>query len=216
MPRETGLFRIRPDGALTDIAAVMAGPSPGFAVDPTAGPDDFTYRRRMEADTCRIDLDIGQQQRVNGEWVPLVYPLAKGPGVNERTPSHETAPIVRSPAERAEIDRDEQASAHAGNLRQGLSSTFKTTVGFEGSKDCFEAVWIFQVEQHGVTFLFPAGLKAELNRFFIERVDVDADHSTLYLSRGSCRFGFTISASVSRDGSWVPLPIAPPRQTKIK
>ena len=48
-----------------------------------------------------------------------------------------------------------------------------------------------------------------LKRFFIERVDVDADDSTLYLSRGPCRVGFTIGASILRDGAWVPLPIAP-------
>jgi hypothetical protein len=60
-----------------------------------------------------------------------------------------------------------------------------------------------------VTLWFPAGLERELNRFIIERVDVDADHSTLYLSRGSCRVGFTVGASTLREGSWAPLPIAP-------
>jgi hypothetical protein len=74
---------------------------------------------------------------------------------------------------------------------------------------CFEAVGTYQIDQGGVTLLFTPGLGGEFNRFFIERVDVDADHSTLYLSRGSCRVGFAISASISREGSWVPLPIAP-------
>jgi hypothetical protein len=102
-----------------------------------------------------------------------------------------------------------QVRAHAGNLLQGWTATFKSIVGFEEAKDCFDAVWTFQIDQSGVTLLFPAGLAGELNRFFIERVDADADHSTLYLSRGSCRVGFTISASTFREGSWVPLPIAP-------
>jgi hypothetical protein len=102
-----------------------------------------------------------------------------------------------------------QVRAHAGNLLQGWTATFKSVVGFEEAKDCFDAVGTFQIDQSGVTLLFPAGLAGELNRFFIERVDVDADHSTLYLSRGSCRVGFTISASTFREGSWAPLPIAP-------
>jgi hypothetical protein len=76
-------------------------------------------------------------------------------------------------------------------------------------QDCFEAAGTYLIDQRGVTLLFPTDLGGELNRFFIERLDVDADHSTLYLSRGSCRVGFTISASISRDGSWIPLPIAP-------
>jgi hypothetical protein len=75
---------------------------------------------------------------------------------------------------------------------------------------CFEAVGTYLIDQGGVTLLFPTDLGRELNRFFIERVDVDADHSTLYLSRGACRVGFTVSASVLRDGGWIPLPIAPP------
>jgi len=76
-------------------------------------------------------------------------------------------------------------------------------------QDCFEAVGTYLIDQGGVTLLFPTDLGGELNRFFIERVDVDAWHSTLYLSRGSCRVGFTVSASTLREGSWVPLPIAP-------
>jgi hypothetical protein len=51
-----------------------------------------------------------------------------------------------------------------------------------------------------LTLLFPAGLEGDINRFFIERVDSDADHSTLYLLRGSFRVGFAISASVLREG----------------
>jgi hypothetical protein len=105
-----------------------------------------------------------------------------------------------------------RARAHAGNLLQGWIATSKGTVGFEGAKDCFDAVATYRIDQLGLTLLFPAGLEGELNRFFIERVDADADHSTLFLSRGSCRVGFTISASIFRDGVWIPLPIASPRR----
>jgi hypothetical protein len=76
-------------------------------------------------------------------------------------------------------------------------------------QDCFEAVGIYLIDQDGVTLLFPTDLGGELNRFFLERVDVDAWHSTLYLSRGACRVGFTVSASTLREGSWAPLPIRP-------
>jgi hypothetical protein len=211
-PQQTGLFQIRPDGAVTDIVAIMRNTGPGYHMDPTAASDDFTFRRRLEAESCRIDIDISEQQQRNGEWVPLVAPLARGPEglLNERArPRKEDDPIARPPSEREAFDRDSGASANAGSLRQGLTGTIKSNVGFLGAKDCFDAIGIFQIDRSGVTLLFPAGLQGELNRFFIERVDVDADHSTLYLSRGSCRFGFTISAAVSREGAWVPLPIEP-------
>jgi hypothetical protein len=211
-PQQTGLFRIRPIGNVTDIVAIMKGTGPGYHMDPTPGPDDFTFRRRIEADSCRIDIDIGEQQQRNGEWVPLVSPFARGP---EATPKESARlrkqddPLPMSPAEREALYRDDAASAHAGSLRQGMNGTIKSYVGFEGAKDCFDAIATFQIDGSGVTLLFPAGLEGELNRFFIERVDVDADHSTLYLSRGSCRVGFTISASILREGSWIPLAIAP-------
>ena len=213
-PQQTGLFRIHPDGAVTDIVAIMRNTSPGYHMDPTAAPDDFTFRRRLEADSCRIDIDIGEQQQRNGEWVPLVSPLARGPEAilqESARPQKEDAPVARPPSEREALDRDFGASANAGNLRQGLTGTIKSNVGFEGAIDCFDAIGIFQIDRSGVTLLFPAGLEGELNRFFIERVDVDANHSTLNLSRGSCRVGFTISATVSREGAWVPLPIALPK-----
>jgi hypothetical protein len=216
-PQQTGLFRIRPDGAITDIVAIMTNTGPGYHMDPTAAPDDFTFRRRLEAESCRMDMDIGEQQQRNGEWVPLVAPFARGPEaiLNESArPRKEDPPVARPPSEREAFDRDFEASKNAGSLRQGLTATIKSTVGFEGSIDCFDAIGIFQIDRSGVTLLFPAALEGELNRFFIERVDVDADHSTLYLSRGSCRVGFTISGSTFSEGSWVPLPIAPFERSK--
>jgi hypothetical protein len=141
----------------------------------------------------------------------LVYPFARGADAIRESSrkTHGNPPF--SPAEIEAFNRDYDASAHVGNLRQGVVATFAQLLGFEGAKDCFDAVGTYLIDRSGVVLLFPVGLGGELNRFFAERVDVDADHSTIYLSRGSCRVGFTISASLLRDGSWVPLPIAPPR-----
>lgn len=212
-PQETGLFGIGPDGAITDIVAIMgnANPGPEYDTNPTAAPDGFTFRRRLEAESCRIDIDIGEQQRRNGEWVPLASPPAITPEALDEIVRlrMKAAPVARPPSEREALDRDNEASKNAGRLCQGLTATIKSYVGFVGAKDCFDAIGIFQIDRSGVTLVFPAGLEGELNRFFIERVDGDADHSTLYLSRGSCRVGFTISAAISREGVWVPLPIAP-------
>jgi hypothetical protein len=211
-PQQTGLFQIRPDGVITDIVAIMRNTGPGYHMDPTASSDDFTFRRRIEAESCRIDIDITEQQQRNGEWVPLLAPLARGPDAvldESARPRKEDPPVVMSRSEIEALDRESSAGANAGALRQGVTGTMTSYVGFLGKRDCFDAVANFQIDRGGVTLLFPAGLQGEFNRFFIERVDVDADHSTLYLSRGSCRVGFTISAAVSREGSWVPLPIEP-------
>jgi hypothetical protein len=206
-PQQTGIFRILPNGGVTELLPVLRGKGGGWRMDETAAPDDFTYRRRVATDTCRLDIDISEQQRRNGEWMPLLS--ASRP---KAIPDDDRKPHVSrsmSPAEIEVSDRYMRVRANAGNLLQGWTATFKSVVGFEEAKDCFDAIGTFQIDQSGVTLLFPAGLAGELNRFFIERVDVDADHSTLYLSRGSCRVGFTISASTFREGNWLPLPIAP-------
>lgn len=209
-PRQTGIFRIASDGSVTDIVAVLRGASRDWRQDPTAAPNDFTYRRRVALDSCRIDIDIGEQQQRNGEWLPLVYPFARGvEAILESARKADHSPPF-SPAQIEAFNRDFEAGAHAGNLRQGVTATFKDVLGFDGAKDCFDAIGTYQIDQSGVVLLFPVGLGGELNRFFAERVDADPEHSSLYLSRGSCRVSFTISASISRDDSWIPLPIAPP------
>jgi hypothetical protein len=206
-PQQTGIFRIRPNGGVTEILAVLQGKG-DWRMDETAAPDDFTYRRRAATDTCRFDIDVSEQQQRNGEWMPLLSASRPNAIPDDRGRKPDVSRAM-SPAEIETSDRHMRVRAHAGNLLQGWTATFKSVVGFEEAKDCFDAVGTFQIDQSGVTLLFPAGLAGELNRFFIERVEVDADHSTLYLSRGSCRVGFTISASTFREGSWVPLPIAP-------
>jgi hypothetical protein len=215
-PQQTGLLRIEPDGRVTDIDAVLwlvpellprsdGKVVKGMDLSPVPAPDDFTYRRRRAMESCRIDVDISEQQKRNGAWVPLLSSAR----TNAPAKGEISAAPAMSPTEDEAYERHINARGHIGNLRQGVTLTFRSGVEFEGAKDCFDAVATYRIDQLGVTLLFPAGLKGELNRFFIERVDSDADHSTLYLSRGSCRVGFTISASVLREGSWVPLAIAP-------
>src|SRR3954462_13225189 len=67
-PQQTGLFRIAPNGRVTDIEAILWWPvesssSKGKVMDlsPVPAPDDFTYRRRLAMEACRIDLDITEQ-----------------------------------------------------------------------------------------------------------------------------------------------------------
>jgi len=71
-PRQTGMIRISSNGGLTDTLVLLKDDSRGYRMNPTAAPDSFTRRRRIETDSCRIDIDIGEQQQKNGEWKPLV------------------------------------------------------------------------------------------------------------------------------------------------
>jgi hypothetical protein len=207
-PQQAGVIRIDAQGGVRDVVIVLALPgSRDWTIETTAADaDDFSFRRRLATDSCRIDIDVSKQQQRNGEWVPL----SKQP--SER-PNDDLAPKINDSAAGSSaenvFDRYNRARASAGSLRQGVLGILRNSLWRGELQDCFEAVGTYLIDQGGVTLLFPTDLGGELNRFFIERVDVDAEHSTLYLSRGSCRVGFTVSASTLREGSWVPLPIVP-------
>lgn len=206
--QQTGTIRIDAHGGVRDVVVVLPG-GRDWTIESTADADDFSFRRRVATNSCRIDIDVSEQQQRNGEWVRLPKHPPEQPKAipDDSTPEIDDRPAMSS-AE-SPIDRYNRARASAGSLRQGVIGILKSGLWQGELQDCFEAVGTYLIDQGGVTLLFPTDLGGELNRFFIERVDVDADHSTLYLSRGSCRVGFTISASISRDGSWIPLPIAP-------
>ena len=207
-PQQAGMIRIDAQGGVRDVVIALALPgSRDWTIETTAADtDDFSFRRRLATDSCRIDIDVSKQQQRNGEWVPL----SKQP--SER-PNDDLAPKINDSAAGSSaenvFDRYNRARASAGSLRQGVLGILRNSLWRGELQDCFEAVGTYLIDQGGVTLLFPTDLGGELNRFSIERVDVDAEHSTLYLSRGSCRVGFTISASTLREGSWVPLPIMP-------
>jgi len=213
-PQQTGTFRIGPHGTVHDILVVRHGDQ-FWRMGETADPDDFTYRRRVTTESCRIDIDISEQQKRNEAWAPLLQKSSTQPNASSDGGAPKTDdPPAMPPAEREAYERANRAYVHAGDLRQGVTATVSGGTRFLGMDDCFEAIATYLIDQGGVTLLFPTGLGGELNRFFVERVDSDAEHSTLYLSRGSCRVGFTISAATLREGSWVPLPIAPLRSSK--
>jgi hypothetical protein len=205
-PDQKGMIRIGTYWGVKDTVVVL--PSPGDWTIETAAPDpdDFSFRRRLATASCRIDIDVSKQQQRNGEWIPLSKQSPERMNA-DRTPKVDRPATVKS-AE-SPFDRYNRARASAGSLRQGVLGIFTNNLWKGEVQDCFEAVGIYLIDPRGVTLLFPTDLGEKLNRFFLERVDVDADHSTLYLSRGSCRVGFTISASILSNGSWTPLAIAP-------
>lgn len=209
-PRQTGMFRIGKNGIVTDISVILRGDSPDYRMNPTAAPNEFTYRRRIDTDFCRIDIDIGEQQKRNGEWTPLIYPLARGlDAILESADKKDDYP-----ASQIEMYIQNSRAGPRGSLRQGVTATYADYLRFEGAKDCFDATGTFVIDKSGVTLLFPTNIGSELNQFSIERVEVDADHSALNLSQGSCRVVFAISASTSRDGVWTQLPILPFKESR--
>jgi hypothetical protein len=214
-PHEFGTLLFRSDGTIFNLEAFGSAADPLRGTIGTAALDDQTYRHRIAGDTCRVDIDIAEQVRRNEVWTSVLLPRMSRPSLT---------PEERSEAERQYRDshRDpvpleqwgryvdaRNARSTMGTLRQGISYTISNGLGFDGAQPCFDGIGDYLVDQRGLEVHFVTNLPGGLNRFVMERVDIDDDHSRLYLTHGECRFELTISASILAQNKWMPRSIAP-------
>ncbi len=126
--------------------------------------DDETQRYRIETPDCQMDIAVREQVRREGAWVSLLVPRQQRPSL----------PVE----ERRELQRQ-----FIENLRTPKEQAFP----FEDRpQTCFDAVGDFQIERSGIRFAFLTPLPGDLNRFVIERTDLDANRGRLYFTRGEC------------------------------
>jgi hypothetical protein len=225
-PEDRGNLRIS-RGTLTQIRMLLPADlrlnSNGRA---TIQPiDDETQQYRIESPDCRMNIAVRQQIRRDGSWTSLLVPSGQRPSV----PLQERREIQRqfnedllkpkelSPAAKESAERF-GAAFRAQHTAGSLSISVGTlSMGFpfdDKPQTCFEAAGDYQIERSGIIFSFLTGLPGDLNRFVIERTDLDANRSRLYFMRGDCRFELTVSQSVLRDGQWLDLPLAPAASPK--
>jgi hypothetical protein len=97
-----------------------------------------------------------------------------------------------------------------GSGSGGVAGSMRLPFAFDDRpQTCFEALGDVHIERSGIRFSFVTALPGDLNRFVIERTDLDATRRRLYFTRGDCRFELTIGRSISRDGQWISVPLAP-------
>jgi hypothetical protein len=76
--------------------------------------------------------------------------------------------------------------------------------------NCFQAVGSYDVSREDVFFTFLRGLPGNVNRFAIERNDINSYQGRLYFVRGGCRLQVTASGSRKYNSEWAPLMIDNP------
>jgi hypothetical protein len=186
--------------------------------------DDETYRHRIATKDCRLDIVVRQQvYREDDAWVSLLVPRISRPSLSldeRQRLQRELVDRLRSPptASDARISSALKARGTTGSLAQGGGGIFSAGAKFEDAPvTCVEAIGNYAVDQDGITFFFATGLPGNLNRFVIERTDIDDDHSRLYLTGADCRFEITVGADVLHNDTWVARSIAPvtPSRTRI-
>lgn len=190
--------------------------------------DDETYRQQYGTNECRFDLLVRMQVLRDGSWVSLLVPRTGRPSLSaaeRKKASDESFTEARRRSERlSEGLSSEQRKERSDRLKErvalgwstGWIGTFSMGFGFEGAPpNCFQAVGQFDLSSKGLTLSFPPNLPGDLNRFVIERADVDPYHARLYLVRDDCRFELSIGKSVLHGDQWAAVPLAaippPPR-----
>jgi hypothetical protein len=220
-PEDRGMLRIF-GGTLAMVRPIPTDPPPTSAWRATTDPtDDETQRLstplyRAGTSSCQMDIAVRQQVRREGSWESLLVPKWQRPSV----PSEERRELERRfrtqmPSRQQEAAVKEvlalQGAEFVGPVFNVDGSTH-WSFSFEDRPDTcfdFEAVGDFHIERSGLRFSFPTGLPADLNRFVIERMDLDANRRRLYFTHRDCRFELTISQSVLRGGEWITVPLAP-------
>jgi hypothetical protein len=76
--------------------------------------------------------------------------------------------------------------------------------------DCFHAVGSYEIGQEGVLFTFLRALPGNLNRFVIERNDINSYQGRLFFVQDGCRIQLTFSRSWKYHAEWAPMTIDRP------
>jgi hypothetical protein len=167
-----------------------------------------------------MNIAVRQQVRRDGSWTSLLVPRGQRPSVpleERREIERQFSENVLEPRERTQAEKESVERMRAalkvwhtaGSLNLSVGTVSKSYLFDDEPQTCFEAAGDYQIERTGIIFSFLTGFPGDLNRFVIERTDLDANRSRLYFMRGDCRFELTVSQSVLRDGQWVSLPLAP-------
>jgi hypothetical protein len=185
--------------------------------------DDETHRSQYATDECRFDILVRMQVLRDGSWASLLVPRLNRPSLSAEERKNALGEFWESARRRSESLSPEERKERARRLferqRAGWSvgrlGTMQLGFGFEGAPpNCFQAVGEFDLNSKGLALSFPTNLPGDLNRFVIQRADVDQYHARLYLVRDDCRFELSISKSVLHGDQWAAVPLAaipPPR-----
>jgi hypothetical protein len=182
-------------------------------IDPT---DDFTYRLQYIRPNCRVDIDIRQQVRADGEWKSLLVIRERRPSLSEEERKEEVRrrldalglPKASEPATQSDVAKKlNEFFGSKGPPRWG-GGTFSWGVGFDDApQSCMEVIGEYVMTKVSFAMAFFAPLPGELNKFVLEGTDLDDYHGRIFLTKDDCRFEFTISQSAIRDGKSVPIPL---------
>jgi hypothetical protein len=177
--------------------------------------DDQTYRYQIGDDQCELTLGVRLQVHADEGWMLVGLPYWSRPSV----PKEERAALVKGMVEWMERRRENGkilapqrflAPQLLGDVRAAQDAFAFEESSNSNPADCFRAVGTYEIGRDGAFFTFLRGLPGGLNRFVIERNDVNSYEGRVYFEQGGCRFQITVSGSRKSGPEWVPLLIENP------
>ena len=180
--------------------------------------DDATYQYEIGNEQCRLVLHVRLQTQRDGEWQPVLLPYWSRPSVsNEERSAHsqELRKVFEEHRGRGKAVPQSPPQLPPSPQMLGDASGTSEAFFFEGPSeailaDCFQAVGAYEVSQEGVFLTFLRGLPGNLNRFAIERNDINGHQGRLYFVQGECRMQITTSGSWKYHTEWAPMTIDRP------
>jgi hypothetical protein len=191
-------------------------PGRGLASLSHAKPlDDETYQYQIGNGECRVTLHVRLQLRGDDGWQPALLPYFSRPSVSDEERSVHARELRRFFEERPASGKSEPRSRPPPSPQILGASGISEAFFFEGPSqarlsDCFQAVGSYDLGQQGVFFTFLRALPGNVNRFAIERNDINSYQGRLFFVHGDCRFQVTTSGLRKYNSDWAPLAIDDP------
>ena len=183
----------------------------------SAGPihnkplDDETYQYEIGNEECRLALQVRLQTQRDGGWQSAILPYWSRPSIPKEERSDLARAMMNFMKQSESLPRPPLPPGQQMLGASGIGEGFF----FEAPPkpvlaDCFQAVGSYEISREGVFFTFLRGLPGNVNRFAIERNDVNGFQGRLYFVRGGCRLQVTASGSRKYNFEWAPLMIDNP------
>jgi hypothetical protein len=189
--------------------------------------EDDAYVYRLGSDACRLEMIVRLKTPRQGVWTALLLPKISRPSLPDEERSALQAQLMERLRERIS-DAQRLPAADGGAVQAALDarlaanalldggSIVSDDVAFEGvPAGCIDLVGTYVTDRQGVTFSFLANLPGEINRFLIERVDVNGTGRQLKLTRHGCQLEITVTRSARQGGLWLPVALAAPDTTEV-
>jgi len=221
-PEEHGTIEIR--GRQIFLTRLLSGGRAILSTQPGKGAtslrhgvpfDDQTYRYQIGDDQCELTLGVRLQVHVDEGWMLVGLPYWSRPSV----PKEERAALLKGMVELRQQRRENGkmeapqrflAPQMLGDVRAAQDAFFFEEPSSSIPAECFPAVGTYEIGRDGAFFTFLRGLPGGLNRFAIERNDVNSYEGRVYFGQDGCRFQITVSGSRKSGPEWVPLLIENP------